>query len=92
MEKEPKTCHQCELEAIDDCQTENKHIPDDENLLPCVCCVRNYLNHKPTNWRADFYAQTWYSEADKSAAIDDPDPHEKTLLETLHLIIMEVRA
>lgn len=87
--KAVKNCHLCGLEAIDNCQTQNKHIPDDETLTPCVFCVRNPLT-KLTKWRLDAYSQVWYREADKNPRIDDPDPHERSILTLLNLITNEV--
>jgi hypothetical protein len=89
IEERTKTCHECGLESIDDCETTKKHIPDDENFAPCVYCVRNHLEHTPTNWRADFYSERWYRDADKAPHIDDPDPHERQLLQTLHEIVQK---
>jgi len=88
--KEARTCHDCGLEAIDDCEGEKRHIPSDETLLPCSCCVRNPEKHRlKTLWRADFYSETWTRESDKTPVIEDPNPHECELLRTLHLIINE---
>jgi hypothetical protein len=88
-QKEWKHCHDCGLEAIDDCVSANKHIPDDENFAPCVYCVRNRLDHKPTNWRADFHDEMWIRESDCSPTIQDVGPHEQSLLRTLHIILTE---
>ena len=96
--KEARTCHDCGLEAFEDCEARKGHIPADETLLPCSCCVRNPKKTKAgwiadfyasTSWRADFYSETWTRDSDKSAIIEDPTPHERTLLETLHLIVAE---
>lgn len=83
-----KNCHNCGLEALDDCIMRHVHIADDETLLPCSCCIRN-LQKQKTLWRADFYSETWHREADHTPSISDPDPHERELLRTLHLIINE---
>lgn len=84
IQKQGKNCHECGLEAIDPCETGKGHIHDDENLAPCVYCVRNRLEHTRTNCRADFYSETWTGESDKTPIMQDPDPHEQTLLRTLH--------
>jgi hypothetical protein len=81
-----KTCHDCGLEAIDPCETGKGHIPDDENLAPCVYCTRNYLDHTPTNWRADFHDPNWIRKSDRSPTIQDLIPHSCGLLQTLRLI------
>jgi hypothetical protein len=83
-QKELKTCHQCGLEAIDDCVTENKHIPFDENLAPCKFCTRNPTPPKSTVV-ADFYDEMWTLDTDKTPIIEDADdPHERLLLKMLH--------
>ena len=83
--KEVKSCHDCGLEAIDDCETEKRHIPYDETLPPCRFCVRN--SAKPLRAvTTDFYDEMWILESDKTPIIEDPDPHERELLRYLHEI------
>jgi|GEM_PF-5141256 len=84
--KEPKNCHECGLEAIDDCETRNVHIPADENSGPCLYCVRNPERHKlKTLWRADFFDEQWTRDAQKNPIIEDTTtPHERFLLRCLH--------
>lgn len=81
-QKEPKNCHQCGLEAIDECQSENKHIPYGENLAPCKFCFRN-ANGPKVSAVADFYDEMWTLDTDRTPIIEDPDSHDQTLLELL---------
>jgi hypothetical protein len=85
-EKEAKSCHQCGLEAIDDCETENKHIPFSETLPPCRFCVRNRKRPK-VSMIADFWDEMWTLDTDKTPIIEDSDPHDQNLLKLLHDII-----
>lgn len=95
--KELKNCHECGLEAIDDCETRNIHIPADENSAPCCYCVRNLERHKLKKvWGAprvrgrrysepDFFDEQWTRDAQKKPIIEDtPTPRERTLLQCLH--------
>jgi hypothetical protein len=84
-QKELKTCHQCGLEAIDDCVTENKHISYSENLAPCKFCVRN-PNRPMWNQVSDFWDKMWTLDTDRTPIIEDPDRHERNLLLALHKI------
>jgi hypothetical protein len=85
-EKEPKSCHLCGVEAIDECVSEKKHIPFDETLAPCLYCVRN-VSKRDANVRADFYDEEWTLDVDRSPILEDPDPQEQKLLRTLHAIV-----
>lgn len=88
-EKEARTCHDCGLEALEECEANFGHFPADETLLPCSCCVRNPKKQK-TLWRADFWDKQWMRDSEKTPILEGPTtPHEKTLLETLHLIVVE---
>jgi hypothetical protein len=82
-QKELKSCHQCGLEAIDDCESWNKHIPYGENLAPCKFCVRNCQRIK-IPWVMDFYDKMWTLDTDRTPIIEDPDRHERNLLLLLH--------
>jgi hypothetical protein len=84
--KEPKSCHDCGLEAIDECESEKQHIPFDENLAPCLYCVRN-VTERDAPVRADFYNEQWTLDVDRSPILEDPDPTEQKLLRTLHIIV-----
>jgi len=81
--KEAKNCHDCGLEAIDECESGKGHIPADETLLPCVYCVRN-LTERETPMRFDFWDEQWTRLADRTPIIENPDPVEQNLLRTLH--------
>jgi hypothetical protein len=81
-----KSCHDCGVEAIDECVSENKHIPFDETLPPCVCCVRNTAE-RDANVRADFYDEIWTLDVDRSPILEDPDLQGQKLLKTLHAIM-----
>jgi len=83
-QKEPLTCHNCGLEAIDECETGQGHFPFDESALPCRYCKRN---PKPQRVVTDFYSETWTLLSDKTPTIEDPDPHEQQLLRFLHEIV-----
>ena len=91
-EKELKTCHECGLEDWDSCEdhTPSTHLPDNENLTPCMYCVSN-SKRTQQRWIADFYCEMWTRSGDKdyTPMIEDPDPDECALLRTLHLIINE---
>jgi hypothetical protein len=87
-QKEPKSCHDCGCEAIDNCESEKKHIPFDETLPPCLYCTRN-VTERDGNVRADFYDETWTLDSDRSPIIEDPDPTEQKLLRTLHILVNE---
>jgi hypothetical protein len=81
--KEAKTCRDCGLEAIDDCESQNIHIPDDENSAPCKFCTRNRYNRSKVV--ADFYDEVWTRDSDRAPIIEDADePHERLLLRILH--------
>jgi hypothetical protein len=79
-----KTCHDCGLEAVDDCEVHNKHIPFDEQKIPCRFCKRNPKPERPVT---DFYSETWTLLSDGTPTIEDPDPHEQTLLKFLHEVV-----
>lgn len=78
-----KSCHQCGLEAIDLCESENKHIPSRENLAPCLFCVRNYAK-RDAQARIDFHDEMWTVDVDGTPIFDDLTPHAERLLRTLH--------
>ena len=85
-QKEAKTCHQCGVEAIDECQSENKHMPFDENLAPCKFCVRNH-NRPKVSVIADFYDEMWTLDVDRTPIIEDvTSPHQQSILKILHAI------
>lgn len=92
--KEPRTCHDCGLEDLDSCEDQKpkKHLPDNENLAPCVYCVRNPKKCEEL-FVADFYCEMWTRSGDKeyTPIIEDPDPDEQELLRVLHLIINEAQ-
>jgi hypothetical protein len=88
--KEAKTCHECGLEALEECESNFGHMPSDESLLPCSCCTRNpKLISLLTSWRSDFFSEQWTRDSDRTAIIETPTPHEVDLLRTLHLIVTE---
>lgn len=103
-EKELKNCHECGLEAIDDCETQNIHIPADENSAPCCHCIRNTQRHKPKKvWGAhhlqgrpysepDFFDEQWTRDSQKNPIIEDiTTPHERFLLQYLHGLMNGVK-
>jgi hypothetical protein len=83
--KEVKTCHDCGLEAFDECESEKRHIPADENLAPCKFCSRNPVK---VGWY-DFYEEQWTLDTARNPILEDPDPHAVTLLKTLHQILQK---
>ena len=85
-EKEPKSCHNCGVEAIDECVGEKRHLPFDETLPPCVYCVRN-ASKRDAPVRMDFYDEIWTLDTDRSPILEDPDPRERKFLKTLHAIV-----
>jgi hypothetical protein len=82
-QKELRNCHECGLEAFDECESQNKHVPADETLAPCKFCSRNPA---AVGWY-DFYEEQWTLDTVGNPIIEDPDPHAVTLLKTLHGII-----
>jgi hypothetical protein len=84
-EKELRSCHDCGLEAFDDCETSKSHVPADETMAPCKFCSRN---PKRVGWY-DFYEEQWTLDVKGNAIIEDPDPHAVTLLKTLHQILQK---
>jgi hypothetical protein len=85
--KEAKTCHACGLESLDDCETDFRHIPSDENLAPCKYCVRNPKPSKDAKMCTDFHDEMWILESDKTPTIEDADPIQQVLLKLLHGIV-----
>ena len=85
-QKQDKSCHDCGCEAIDNCESENKHLPFDETLPPCLYCVRN-VTERTANVRADFYNSMWTLDVDRSPILEDATPQEQKLLKTLHIIM-----
>jgi hypothetical protein len=84
--KEVQSCHLCGVEAIDECEMHEGHIPFDETLPPCVYCVRN-ASKRDAPVRMDFYDKMWTLESDRTPILEDPDPQEQKLLKTLHAIV-----
>jgi hypothetical protein len=76
-QKQPKTCHDCGLEAIDECETGQGHFPYDQNAPPCKFCERNF---KTENIVTDFYSENWTLASDKTPMFDDLTPRDKALL------------
>lgn len=75
-----KTCHDCGLEAIDNCETENVHIPFDESKFPCLVCQRN--SKTKINF-ADFFSENWCLDENNDAIIEDPNKRDLKLLRLL---------
>lgn len=86
-QKEARTCHNCGLESLGDCENRHAHIPVDEKSPPCEFCARNPDKAK-TAVIADFYSENWVLSfgLDKhySPIIEDPDATEQKLLKFLH--------
>lgn len=82
-QKEAKSCHDCGLEAFDDCETSKRHIPADETMAPCKFCSRNPV---AVGWY-DFYDEQWTLDTEGNPIIEDPTPHAVTLLKILHKIV-----
>jgi len=89
--KEAKNCHDCGLEALDECESGFGHIPSDEAQLPCSVCLRN-PKKKVGHFREDFHSEQWTVESNGTAIFEDPTPHEMELLKSLRLIATEVQA
>jgi hypothetical protein len=85
--KEVKTRHDCGLEALDDCESDFRHIPSDETLPPCKYCLRNTNPAKNSKMLGDFWDEMWILESDKTPTIENPDPIEQSLLKLLHGIV-----
>ena len=91
--KEPRNCHNCGLESLDDCESRHIHIPDDEKLAPCKFCCRSKYSPRYAENRelSDFYSQMWTRDEERDPLLEDPDPHEQSLLKMLHERIIEVK-
>jgi len=79
-EKEPKTCHDCGLEAIDECESGKGHIPFDEHRAPCKFCERNYGTE---DIMTDFYSENWTLDDKGKPMFDDPTMRDRALLRLL---------
>lgn len=87
MKTERKTCYLCGLEDIDVCETKGIHRSSIPDKPPCRFCTRNPEAEGKT---ADFHSETWcidFSSGKAEAIIEDPDPHEQTLLKLLHEVV-----
>jgi len=85
MDKPKLSCHNCGLEAVDDCETEGKHIPATPDKPPCRFCERN---READGEVFDFHSETWVLEQVSygmfEATIEDPNKHEQLLLNVAH--------
>ena len=81
-EKPKLTCHDCGLEAIDECEgyAKPQHTPSIPDKLPCRYCERNPEVDEEV---LDFYSETWTLDSDKTPFIEDPNKHERLLLEVV---------
>jgi hypothetical protein len=86
IKKEPKTCHDCGLEAIDECEMHEGHVPYNEILPPCVFCTRN-TSERNIQVRTDFYREQWTLDAYRSPILEDATPQDVRLLKLLHILI-----
>jgi hypothetical protein len=75
-----KTCHDCGVEAFDQCENDGQHIPYDEEKAPCKFCERNLKSERIAS---DFYSQNWILDANKKPTFDDMGKREECLLELL---------
>jgi hypothetical protein len=75
-EKPKLSCHDCGLEDINAC-LDGKHQSATPCALPCAYCERNPEVDEEV---FDFFSETWILESDKTATIEDPDAHERMLL------------
>lgn len=94
--KEAKSCHDCGLESLGDCENRNKHIPVDENSPPCKFCTRNRKKPEGVSlFISDFYSEAWTlsegSDSHWSPLIEDPDPQEQALLKLLQGVVNTAR-
>ena len=78
-EKLKLTCHNCGLEDIVACD-EGKHQSVTPDKLPCAYCERNPEVNEEV---LDFYSETWTLDSDKTPFIEDPNKHERLLLEVV---------
>jgi len=82
--KEPLTCHDCGLEAIDKCEGGQRHLSSRPEDYPCRYCERNREKDEPV---FDFFSETWTLEQHTDGKfyplIEDPDPHERLLLRVM---------
>lgn len=90
--KEPKSCHDCGLENLGDCENRDKHIPIDENSPPCKFCSRNQILHElQSNVATDFFSEAWTlsegADGHWSPLIEDANPLERVLLRRLHTLM-----
>jgi hypothetical protein len=79
-QKQPKTCHNCGLEAIDDCDNNGQHIPSDGERAPCKFCERNLTSETIAS---DFWNENWILDANGNAKFDDIGKVEEALLDLL---------
>lgn len=83
-QKQPKTCHDCGLEAIDECEGDRQHLPFDEDKAPCKYCERNL---KSENIASDFFSENWILNANQKPIFDDPTKRDEALLDLLDYAI-----
>lgn len=76
-EKPKLTCHNCGLEDLIACENNKAHRSSTPDKLPCRYCERNPEVDEEV---FDFFSETWILESDKTASIEDPDKHERMLL------------
>ena len=87
--KEARNCHNCGLEDFDACDVKENpiHRPAlEKDEVPCSACARN---PEIIGNRFDFYDEQWTREFTTKKGvgkcfIEDPDPHEVSLLKLLH--------
>jgi hypothetical protein len=89
--KELRSCHDCGLESLGDCENQNKHIPVDENSPPCKFCTRNSYISENTRNLTDFFSEAWTlshgADGHWSPLIEDANPVEQDLLRRLHALV-----
>lgn len=84
--KEARTCHNCGLESLIDCEEWALHessIPDE---LPCQACTRNPEN---IGGKFDFWNEDWataISRGKVTAELEDSDDVKRELCEKLEAL------
>jgi hypothetical protein len=86
IKKEMKSCHDCGLESLGDCEENRVHRSVDAKSPPCKFCVRNrYSNAKTVT---DFYSENWVLslglDGHYSPSFEEQNPHERLLLTLFH--------